>query len=125
MNFDPFSMHKNMTQQWEKMMGEYLSQQVRDPAFMQILSQNMQQMLDMEQLIQKQIQPILNKLNLPTKECMQKLYESLHTLETRNLDLEEEVMGLRGELSDLKAQFSAPKKVSKPKTSTTKKIKKD
>ncbi|MBW7876609.1 MAG: hypothetical protein H3C47_11545 [Candidatus Cloacimonetes bacterium] len=116
MNFDPFSMHKNMTQQWEKMMGEYLSQQVRDPAFMQVLSQNMQQMLDMEQLIQKQLQPILTKLNLPTKESLEKLYESLHTLESKNLDLEEEVMSLKQELVKIK---------SKPKASSTKKAKKD
>lgn len=118
---DPFQMQKQMFKTWEKEMNQAVEKFLREPAFMQNLSKNMQQALDLERMIQSHMEPVLKKMGLPSREDFEKLAHNLHMAETRALDLEEKVLLLTEEVASLKATKAPTKKAATPKKTTRKK----
>lgn len=95
MDFNPFDLQRQMLAEYEKAMGELLEKTMRDPAFMRLVAQSMGSALDMQALTRTQIEAVLESLQLPTPEMVEKLYDTIHRLESRVLDLEEQVEDLQ------------------------------
>lgn len=115
MDFNPFDLQRQMLAEYEKAMGELLEKTMRDPAFMRLVAQSMGSALDMQALTRTQIEAALESLQLPTPEMVEKLYDTIHRLESRVLDLEEQVedLHLRGENArPPRAAMVRPKKVA-------------
>lgn len=100
MAFNPFDFQRQMFMEFEKTMGEYLQKTMRDPEFMKLMAKGMDGALDYRGAMKTQIEATLKTLQLPTEASQEKLYQTLHGMETRVLDLEEEVQGLRATLLD-------------------------
>lgn len=95
MAFNPFEFQRQMFVEFEKSMGEYLQKTMRDPEFMKLMARGMDGALDYRGVMKTQIEATLKTLQLPTEESQEKLYGTIHGMETRLLDLEEEVQDLR------------------------------
>ena len=98
MSFNPFDIQKQVFGDFEKNIGEYLQKTMREPAFMKIVAQNMSASLDVRGLIKEQLEKVLKGLDIPTNTTMEGLYKTVHDLETRLLDLEEQVEDLSDDL---------------------------
>lgn len=126
MTFDPFSMQKQMFDQMEKSLGEYLEKVMREPDFMKVMSRNMSSALDVQSLVKDQVGKVLKSYHIPTEDSLESLYQSVHNMETRVLDLEELVEDLQDQVSDLEGQLAKAKKESSKVTrGTSAKISKD
>lgn len=95
MAFNPFEFQRQMFVEFEKSMGEYLQKTMRDPEFMKLMARGMDGALDYRGVMKTQIEATLKTLQLPTEESQEKLYATIHGMETRLLNLEEEVQDLR------------------------------
>ena len=95
MAFNPFDFQKQMFVEFEKTMGEYLQKTMRDPEFMKLMARGMEGAMDYRSALKSQVEATLKTLNVPTEESQEKLFQTLHGMETRILDLEEEVQELR------------------------------
>lgn len=112
MTFDPFSMQKQMFDQMEKSLGEYLEKVMREPDFMKVMSRNMSSALDVQSLVKDQVGKVLKSYHIPTEDSLESLYQSVHNMETRVLDLEELVEDLQDKVVDLEGQLAKAKKES-------------
>lgn len=99
MDFNPFELQRKMLGEYEKAMGEFLQTMMRDPAFMRLVAQGMGSALDFQAVTKGQIAGALEAMQLPTPEAVEKLYDTVHRLETRVLDLEEEIADLRATIA--------------------------
>ncbi len=95
MTINPFEMQKAMINEWEKNMGEYLDKVLRDPGYLKLVSESMNQMLDFQGMIRSNTQKSLQMLSIPTEDSMKGLYQTVHNLEMRMLDLEEKIADLQ------------------------------
>lgn len=107
MEFNPFEMPKAMFAEFEKGLGAYLEKTMRDPAFMKLVSKNMVASLDVQALVKKNMAQVLETMDVPTNATLAGLYQTVHNLETRLLDLEEKV-------EDLEAQAARAVAPAKP-----------
>jgi outer membrane biosynthesis protein TonB len=64
---------------------------MREPAFMQLVARQMEGSLDLRGLVRSQFEKAAKSLNIPTEDSMSGLYQTVHNLETRLLDLEEKL----------------------------------
>ena len=132
MSFNPFDMQKQMFAEFEKNLGEYVQKTMREPVFMKLVAKNMATNLDVRTVVKKQLEKMLQSLDVPTQESMANLYRTVHDLETRMLDLEEKIEDLEEELAAVKKKPAvkevkpkavakkAPAKKAKPKKTAKK-----
>ena len=123
MTFNPFDVQKQMFAEFEKNLGEYLQKTMRDPTFMKMVAKNMSTNLDMRSVVKKQLDSMLQTLDVPTQESMANLYRTVHNLETRMLDLEEEVEELSDELKKVKKTKTTPSSAAKKSSASSSKSK--
>lgn len=112
-----------MFAEFEKNLGEYLQKTMRDPTFMKMVAKNMSTNLDMRSVVKKQLDSMLQTLDVPTQESMANLYRTVHNLETRMLDLEEEVEELSDELKKVKKTKTTPSSAAKKSSASSSKSK--
>ncbi|MBI4871561.1 MAG: hypothetical protein HY814_08335 [Candidatus Riflebacteria bacterium] len=91
MNYNPLEMYKQTMAEFEKGLGDYLQKTMREPAFMQLVARNMEGSLDLRGIVRAQIEKAAKSLSIPTEDSMTGLYQTVHNLETRLLDLEEKL----------------------------------
>ena len=91
MNYNPLDMYKQTMAEFEKGLGDYLQKTMREPAFMQLVARNMEGSLDLRGIVRAQIEKAAKSLSIPTEDSMTGLYQTVHNLETRLLDLEEKL----------------------------------
>ncbi len=96
MEFNPFDFQRQMFADYEKNASELLAKTMREPAFMRLVAQSMGSALDLHALTRSQVEAALKALDLPTQETVEALYQTVHRLESRVLDLEEQIEDLRG-----------------------------
>ncbi len=90
MSFNPFDMQRQMMKEFEQGFSEYMEKTMRDPFFMKMVAQNMNTSMDFQGMIKKQIATVLKTLGMPDEDSMARLYQTVHNLETRLLDMEEQ-----------------------------------
>ncbi len=90
MSFNPFDMQRQMMKEFEQGFSEYVEKTIRDPFFMKMVAQNMNTSMDFQGMIKKQIATVLKTLGMPDEDSMTRLYQTVHNLETRLLDMEEQ-----------------------------------
>jgi hypothetical protein len=93
---------------FEKNLGEFLAKTMRDPTYMQLVAKNMESSLDVRGAVKAQIERAMKAFNIPTEESMGGLYQTVHNLETRLLDLEEKVDDLVVRLDAIRPAASPP-----------------
>jgi uncharacterized protein YukE len=108
MAFNPFDVQKQMMQEFEKNLAQYLDKTMRDPEFMKLVARAMEANLDMRGLLKQNLAPALKALDVPTGDSLAEFFRTVHDLESRLLDLEEVVEDLGDRLK--KAERSAPAK---------------
>lgn len=96
---NPFEMQKQMYEQWEKNLGKYIEETMRQPEFMKLVGRNLEATLDLQATIKKNLRSTLKTLSIPTEQDLEGLYRSVNDLESRSLDIEEAVEDLRDELA--------------------------
>ena len=99
MSFDPFHYQKEMMKQMEAGFSDMVQKIMREPSFMQNLSQNMGAMLDIEGIVRKHIESILKAYKIPTQQDLDQIYATLNRVESAHLDLEEELNELKSLLA--------------------------
>ncbi len=90
MNFNPFDMSRQMMKEFEQGFSEYMEKTMRDPYFMKMVAKNMNASLDYQSMLKKHIATVLKTLGMPDEDSMSSLYQTVHNLETRLLDMEEQ-----------------------------------
>ncbi len=95
---NPFEIQRQLFTEFEKSFGDYFQKMMRDPAFMQLVAQNMNGAMDLRAMTKAQVESTLEMLQLPSSETIEKLYETIHQLESKVLDLEERVAEVSAEL---------------------------
>lgn len=121
MTFNPFDMQKTMFAEFEKGLGQYLEKTMRDPAFMKVVSQSMAAQLDVRGQVKEQLESILKGLDVPTQSTLEGLYQTVHNLETRLLDLEETVEEQADLIESLRREPTPGPTASAPAKALTKK----
>ena len=101
---NPFEIQRQMFTEFEKSFGDYFQKMMREPAFMQLVAQNMNGAMDLRALTKAQVESTLEMLQLPSSETIEKLYETIHQLESKVLDLEEQVEDVSAELRSMRAK---------------------
>ncbi len=101
---NPFEIQRQMFTEFEKSFGDYFQKMMREPAFMQLVAQNMNGAMDLRALTKAQVESTLEMLQLPSSEAIEKLYQTIHQLESKVLDLEEQVESVSAELRTMKAE---------------------
>lgn len=109
---NPFEIQRQMLVEFEKSMGEAMTKTMREPGFMQLVAQNMGSTLDFRALLKTQVESTLKSLDLLTPKDAEVLYQTVHALETKVLDLEEQLQEATAELQVLRAA-AAPKKAAR------------
>jgi polyhydroxyalkanoate synthesis regulator phasin len=92
---NPFEYQKRLMEQFEKNLASYFEKLMREPSTMQVVTRNLAVSLDLAAAIKKQVHDFLEALAIPTEKDMARLYETVNRLESRVLDLEDELGRLR------------------------------
>ena len=90
MDFNPFDMSRQMMKEFEQGFSEYMEKTMRNPYFMKMVAKNMNASLDFQSMLKKHIATVLKTLGMPDEDSMSRLYQTVHNLETRLLDMEEQ-----------------------------------
>ncbi len=87
----PIELQKKMYDNFEKNMGKAIEKTLRDETYLKLVSQWWQLGFNWLDLTRKCAKPMLDSVDVPTNSSLDKLYQSVHSMEMRLLDLEEKV----------------------------------
>jgi hypothetical protein len=92
---NPFEVQKKMFEEWERNLASYLDKTMRQPEFMQLVGRNLELAMTLQGAVKGHVQKALKALAVPTEEELAGLYRTVNDLESRMLDLEEELEDLK------------------------------
>jgi hypothetical protein len=107
-------MNKKLFEEWEKNLGRYLEETMRQPEFMKLVGKNLESTLDLQTAVKTQVRKTLRSLSIPTDAELSSLYETVNNLESRLLDMEESLEDL-GAAAPAKEMPAAAKKAARRK----------
>lgn len=96
---NPIEFQKKMFEEWEKSLGKYLEDTMRQPEFMKMVGKNLSTSMDFQGALKKNLQKWLKTWDVPTHDELAGLYKTVNSLESRVLDLEDINEDLREELA--------------------------
>lgn len=105
---NPFEIQKKMFEEWERNLASYLEKTMRQPEFMQLVGRNLEMATTLQGAVKGHVQKALKALSVPTEEELTGLYRTVNDLETRMLDLEEQLEDLAPPRAAAPAAAPAP-----------------
>lgn len=113
--FDFFQLQKKIWAQCEEKLEKSIEALFRDGTFMKVITSNMNMNLDMQKMVHKQVNMVLKNFAIPTEESLSRAYKAIHDLETKTLDLEEQIDALQEKIEELELANETKKSTNKMK----------
>ncbi|HOY67446.1 MAG TPA: poly(R)-hydroxyalkanoic acid synthase subunit PhaE [Candidatus Ozemobacteraceae bacterium] len=92
---NPFDFGRTMMESWEKTMTESFERLSKDENFIKTMSQAMTHSLDLRKQMGTQIEAYLKSINMPSKTDLERMFGYLQRIESKLLDLEDQLAELR------------------------------
>ncbi|HEY9069381.1 MAG TPA: poly(R)-hydroxyalkanoic acid synthase subunit PhaE, partial [Candidatus Ozemobacteraceae bacterium] len=105
---NPFDFGRTMMESWEKTMTESFERLSKDENFIKTMSQAMTHSLDLRKQMGTQIEAYLKSINMPSKTDLDRMFGYLQRIESKLLDLEDQLAELRATPRDAARPASKP-----------------